>query len=319
MDIQKHSVVQDEKLIDILQDIGYVINANIGKEALHSLQELYSKHHNVKEEKGGMFYSLYSLNLDYRKKINDEILKILSPFYNELFQHYKTVINSFIVKYNGEESAFSLHQDSTSLDENVYSPLSVWIPLQDTNIDNGCLCVVPQSHKIFYPYRGISFPTPFSNIENTLRKYLEPIEMKAGDILLFDNRLVHYSPANHSSKPRIVAMSGIFPQEAKLINCFQDNSLENAPLEIYEQDDDFLLKGKNFYHDCTARPTLGKKAKEISISQPIFTEEMFLNKAKELHLIEHNLKEMQAPKKMNIVSEPKNEKSIKSFLLNLIK
>src|SRR5690606_21476682 len=116
-----------------------------------------------------------------------------------------------------------------------YSCLSVWIPLQDTNLANGCLSVVPHSHKMFAPYRGISFPQQFENISNTVRKYLQPIEMKAGEILLFDNRLVHTSGVNSSGADRVVVMSGIFPSEAKIISCYKDTAVEKSPIEIIEQ------------------------------------------------------------------------------------
>jgi len=306
---QKHSIVKDLDTQEVLASKGYTIVANIGLNKIKKLTELYNQYHKVNSKKGGMFYSLYSLDLKYRKTINEQILNVLSPIYNEKFENYKSVINSFIVKYNGEESAFSLHQDSTSLDENLYSPLSVWIPLQDTTIQNGCLCVIPQSQKIFYPYRGISFPTPFNKIENTLRQYLEPINMEAGDVLLFDNRLVHYSPANKSDSPRIVVMSGLFPKKATLLNCYKDPNIENAPIEIYEQEEDFLLRSTNFFHDCTARPVLGKKIIDIDIELSDFTKEMFEQKAKEYNLKKYDLPELKSPKSMNIISEPKLKES----------
>lgn len=90
-----------------------------------------------------MFYSLYSRDIEYRKIVHESISEIMKPVYDSLFSDYKVVLNSFIVKVSGPESEFCLHQDSTSFDETKYSSLSVWIPLQDTNMSNGCMCVVP--------------------------------------------------------------------------------------------------------------------------------------------------------------------------------
>jgi ectoine hydroxylase-related dioxygenase (phytanoyl-CoA dioxygenase family) len=163
----------------------------------------------------------------------------MKPIFETYFQNYKNVLNSFIVKIAGDKSEFALHQDSTSCDESKYSPLSLWIPLQDTNIDNGTLCVVPKTHQVFSNYRGVSIQPDYYKYEEEIRKYLMPIQLKAGDILVFDNRLVHYSPANKSKNDRIVVMCGLFDKEATFRICYQEN--KNEPIDIYHQADDFFI------------------------------------------------------------------------------
>jgi hypothetical protein len=111
---------------------------------------------------------------------------------------------------------------------------------------------------MFSPYRGVSFPQPFDNISDLVRQYLVPVEVKAGEILLFDNRLVHNSVVNGSGSDRIVVMSGIFPTEAKIIRCYKDMAKTGNQLEIIEEEDDFLLTYQNFFHDCTCRPEVGQ-------------------------------------------------------------
>lgn len=302
---KRHEIIKDTALADTIHDVGYTIPGNIGPEAIARLKELYAELHDFKAPEGGMFYSLYSNNIDYRKQVHQGIWEIMKPIYDQYFNDYKLVINSFIVKLQGSESEFTLHQDSTGMDELEHSPLSVWIPLQDTNLDNGCLSFVPKSHAMFYPYRGISFASPFSNIETEVRKYLVPVEMKAGDILLFDNRLVHYSPPNMTSEPRIIVMSGVFPSSAKMQVCYKDEMIDNAPIEIYEQTDDYLVTNTTFYHNCTCRPERGEKIKELNIELLPFTNEMFAQAAKQAGLQEVNHPRLlNEVLHMNIVSEP---------------
>ena len=258
-----HKIVKNNDFRTDLHETGYRIAGNIGVDILSSLKNLYKKLHALKALEGGMFYSLYSNDIDYRKKVHSEIESILKPIYDNLFDDYKTVINSFIVKIPGPKSDFTLHQDSTGLDEFKYSPLSAWIPLQDTNLNNGTLCVIPKTHEFFSPYRGISFAPPFAQYETVLRKYLVPIDLKAGDILLFDNRLVHYSHLNNSNMERVVVMSGIFPSEADILSVYKDENILNAPLEIYRQSDDFLITNTAFYENCTARPYRGEVIEKV--------------------------------------------------------
>lgn len=284
----KHIFINSEDLTNVIHEIGHVIAGRITEDQLSELKDLYAKLHNFQQQEGGMFYSVYSKDIVYRKRVNDEIQRILQPIYDMLFHDYKTVINSYIVKISGPESEFSLHQDSTGLDEMKYSCLSVWIPLQDTNLSNGCLSVVPHSHKMFSPYRGISFPQQFEKISNTVHRYLQPIDMKAGEILLFDNRLVHTSGVNSSGVDRAVVMSGIFPSEAKIISCYKDTAVENSPIEIIEQADDFLITFENFFHDCTCRPETGTMIDTIDWDVSQMSERQFLALCKKYGLNESN-------------------------------
>jgi len=299
-----HEVIKDSNLKKELHEIGYVVHGNIGAENISKLKALYQELHKFNTPKGGNFYSLYSDDLTYRKKVHDTIGNILYPFYDELFINYKSVINSFIIKVPGPESEFTLHQDSTGLDELTYSPLSIWIPLQDTNMENGTLCVVPKSHGFFYPFRGISFSSPFQHFENLLRAYLVPLDLKSGDIVMFDNRIVHYSHLNKSNTDRVVVMSGLFPKEAKLEACYRDESVSDSPIEVYSQPEDFLLTNTTFFKDCTARPVIGKVVRTLPPMKPKSPYE-WMSFAASNGVPQTNIDELVNVKHaMNIVSEP---------------
>lgn len=259
-----------------IQDKGYAVAGTLDDTVLEALQKHYQENHNFQSPRGGMFYSLYSRDVEYRQKVHDGIGEILKPLYDSLFQDYRVVLNSYIVKVNGPESEFCLHQDSTGIDETKYSNLSVWIPLQDTNMENGCMCVVPHSHKMFSPYRGISFDGPFEKITDTVRRYLQPIELKKGEILLFDNRLVHNSVVNMSGKDRVVIMSGVYPSDAPLISCYKDPEKADSLIELIEQSDDYLITFPNFLHDCRCRPETGESAGFVSWDTRQMTEKEFL-------------------------------------------
>src|SRR5687768_4505137 len=106
----EHIVVKNSALKTTLHDTGYAVHGNIGAINIKRLKDLYSSLHDFKPEKGGMFYSLYSDDIQYRKKVHAGIAEILKPVYDDFFTNYKSVINSFIVKTSGPGSDFSLHQ-----------------------------------------------------------------------------------------------------------------------------------------------------------------------------------------------------------------
>jgi len=262
----RHQVFRDSTMAEVLHQEGLTVESFLSAEQIEALRALYQASHTLSDEQGGMFYSLYSQDLAYREKIHQEVHQILKPTLEHWFKGYKNVINSFVVKLPGKASEFAIHQDTTALDETKFSPLSVWIPLWDVTPENGAMCMVPGSHKLFSPYRGISFPFPFQGANQTVRDYLEPVPVKAGEAVLFDPRVLHNSLPNLSDKPRIALICGIFPQEADFNICFKESP--DSPIEIWQQEDDFLLKYPNFLHHCHDRPVSGKIVQQVEDRYP---------------------------------------------------
>lgn len=76
--------------------------------------------------------------------------------------------------------------------------------LDDMSEENGCLFVVPGSHRQhFTHYRGDTFAgeTP-AELADTFARDAVPLIGRAGDVCLIDTWMVHGSPANRSSEPR---------------------------------------------------------------------------------------------------------------------
>ena len=257
----KHSIIKYDLTKEIIHKKGFYIQPLLTEKILCNLEEIYSKFHHFEDPKGGMFYSIYSQDIDYRKKIHNEIRTLIEPFLDDHFHDFKVMLCSFVVKLPGEKSEFYIHQDTTGMDEWEDSPLTVWIPLQNVDEGNGCLGVIPFSHGFFSPYRSISFPSPFEQIQSTVRNYLQPVDMKRGEALFFDNRIVHHSYANQTKMPRIAVVCGLFPKNAKLITCHKPTYTHSGKIEIIEHPDDYLLTGKNFLIDCQKRPENGKHLK----------------------------------------------------------
>jgi hypothetical protein len=271
----KYSIIKDDQIAAAVQNKGYSVQPILSKEAQESLIALFNGTHQIENVDGGMFYSIYSQDTDYRKKIHEEIKEIIQPMVNQICDQYKMVLNSFVVKISGKKSEFYLHQDTTGIDEWEHSPLSLWIPLQDVDENNGCLGIIPCSQHFLTPYRSISFPAPFDHIQNTVKQYLQPLKMKSGEVLIFDNRMLHHSYSNKSGQPRIALICGLFPKEAQMITCHKPVYECGGQVEIIGQEDDFLLTGKNFLIDCQKRPESGTSLKWVEDPYPPISEDEF--------------------------------------------
>lgn len=297
------TVIRDENIGNQVNSEGYVVKPLLSEKQVTDLVNLYAELHNIDQEDGGMFYSVYSQNLDYRKEIHNKIGVILKPVLENHFKDYRVLLNSFVVKTSGSKSEFYLHQDTTGLDETKYSPLNLWIPLTDVDEKNGCLGMVPRSHRFFTPYRSISFPAPFDDIQTVVKRYLKPIRMKQGEVLIFDNRLAHNSFINQSGETRVAVVCGLFPKEAKLQTCFKPEYELGGSVEIIEHDDDFLLKHPNFLIDCQLRPNTGVSKGWVNDNYQAISEEDFRSLCAKFG-VEPERDKVEPMGECNLISEP---------------
>lgn len=302
----RHSIFNNDGLADIIHEVGYKVTPFLDQASLNQLQALYDETHQINDARGGMFYSVYSRDLAYRKKIHDRINDILQPILDTKFSNFRVMINSFVIKAPGPKSEFHLHADTTGLDESKYSALNVWIPLLDVDKDNGALALVPKSHKFFTPYRSISFPAPFDHIQSTVKKYLKVIPVKAGEALIFDNRLLHNSPPNTTNQTRVAVVCGLFPKEATMMTCHKENYVLEGKVELIEHNDDFLLTHPKFLIDCQDRPHLGKSLGFVDDNYPKISPEEFEELCKAHHVNESNEISIESTD-CNLIGEPIHE------------
>lgn len=101
------------------------------------------------------------------------------------------------------------HQDDAYYTQNSDCDcrMSAWIPLQDCDEKNGCLWVIPGSHKTGLKpahligddtgHCELAFDHGTAEIEGAI-----PVPMKAGTVLLFHALLAHRSLGNHTARPR---------------------------------------------------------------------------------------------------------------------
>lgn len=102
-------------------------------------------------------------------------------------------------------TSFPLHQDSQYYGSKTepITIVTIWIPLIDVNEKNGCLWVIPGSHKwgLLPSARGEDQNMrSFENVEE--RGDPVPIPMNYGDILAFHNLTFHASKVNNSNSVR---------------------------------------------------------------------------------------------------------------------
>ncbi|NWB51093.1 phytanoyl-CoA dioxygenase family protein [Pseudomonas gingeri] len=128
----------------------------------------------------------------------DVITNIIRSFISEPAIYLKVVLR-IDTPFESRELAY-WHQDDYYVKGNE-TELTVWIPLQDTSVPQGCLSVMPGSHKLGRLEH--SYASGKKNIpQGIYDREVRLVEMVQGDALFFSSLLVHSSNFNFSENIR---------------------------------------------------------------------------------------------------------------------
>ena len=130
---------------------------------------------------------------------NDDVLAILSQLLGDGVRYQNTKLNLKSPEYG---SPVEWHQDWAFYPHTNDDVLAVGVAIDDMMLENGCLMVVPGSHRgpvLDHHQDGyfVGAVTPDGLAEKAV-----PIELRAGDISTHHARLLHGSAPNTSAHPR---------------------------------------------------------------------------------------------------------------------
>ncbi len=205
----------------------------------------------------GYYISVFDSNLEKRKYINSVLKEIFSNKVEDLLNGYKILYGNFMYKEAGGKE-IEVHQDFSFVDEKKYTAFNLWIPLQDTSPFNGGFHLIESSNKLFNSYRSSTIPHNLTHYNEAFKKLMKPIDVKAGEGLLFDHRLFHYSTPNQSDKIRIAVQMVLIPEDATPVMYYYRPESDKNNLEVYEITEDFLLTKNLWSNPSESLKLIGK-------------------------------------------------------------
>jgi ectoine hydroxylase-related dioxygenase (phytanoyl-CoA dioxygenase family) len=97
-------------------------------------------------------------------------------------------------------SAKPWHQDAAYWSKYAANQITVWIALDDADVDNGCVWAIPGSHKLgLIPHVAKELQVEQSRIDVAKSA---PVPVKSGGLLIFHSLVLHMSHKNTSSRQR---------------------------------------------------------------------------------------------------------------------
>jgi hypothetical protein len=236
---------------------GYVLVPSLlNSEQIDTLNSVFQKFRTRYE--GPFHTSHFSRDISYKQQVHDAIAATVFPSAASYLNDFRPVFGNFMIKNADHDFAMPLHSDWTYVNEPEFSSAAVWIPLVDVSAENGCLGIIEGSHKVTDRIRGPEIQeSARKDDKDWAKRYGKLLPMKAGDAIIYNHALLHYSPPNKSSSIRPAVNLSLAPANAPLIHyCIPEGSKE---IEMYQvTDSNFFIHYNHFQ-----RPETGTLVKTM--------------------------------------------------------
>jgi phytanoyl-CoA hydroxylase len=155
----------------------------------------------------GYIWELAMLSDKTKSFASDE--RILNLIEDLVYPGIAIYSSKVVSKLPNSDTVCHWHQDDSYYIQAGESDvrMSIWVPLTDATLDNGCLWVVPGSHKQgLQPYTRKNYGTcrlalAEEQVDFDLSKAL-PLEIEQGNMILFSAKLWHGSKGNQTNQIR---------------------------------------------------------------------------------------------------------------------
>jgi len=208
----------------------------------------------------------HSLSHHNGATLRNESIEMIAEYYQPALEKiihpdFEVLPGVHLIKSQGLRSRLGYHQDSALVDERNSFSLQAWMPLQDTNWKNGTIYVIPGSSSYVNPQRGPTVPNMLLESIRRVDKYGLPVNMKAGEVLFFNSRMIHGSSRNFRKQRRLAVNAIIKPRKEPIVYYFYDKRSNTENVEMYRITDEFYAN-----EDIYSRP--------VSNAQLIQTEKL---------------------------------------------
>ena len=229
---------------------GYTVFPLLSHDETNELKQYYESL-NFKDDNGfGFHVSMDKPDKNISLQIREKLWGTILPELDKYLIDYKPFVASFVVKDPNPKGVVPAHQDwsFTDKEEDGFCSITCWVALVDTSLENGELGVIKGSHKLMQNHRpspSPQAPVPLSEHMFSIFPYLKTIDMKAGEVLMFDNRTFHASPPNTTSEVRLAAGVGVTQKDAQLVHYYLKPDGTKATILKYAVDEDFFIHYNN--------------------------------------------------------------------------
>jgi len=224
--VSSEALAECEEEIQKMHVLAAELAANGDKRSGHFQREPYAK---GKEQDGLPVLRKIEQTRDFSKVFKDLAAhsKLVPVVQHLIGQDLLLFRSTLMLKPAFHGSSHGFHQDSAYWPMEPPSLCTVSIALTESDSENGCIKVIPESHKWGMQKWGhIARPqgAELTDREDIDESKAIEVPLKAGTALLFHSLCVHGSGPNNSARARHTALYAYFPPTVRYIARGKDTS-----------------------------------------------------------------------------------------------
>lgn len=237
-------ILIDPDLNAQFEELGWVVVPFLSPEEVDQVVQIYRETGPAPgDPRLSIFFDYQSGSPDYKRAASNALRPIWERHAADILDDYELFYPEFIMKWPGYRSGFAPHQDVTFVDESKYRTVSIWVPMVDVTgedgADAGLICMLPGSHRWVEWPQAWNPEFPFSGLErDIIEKHSVGVPVRAGEGLVFDHRIVHFSLPNNNPVPRLVCDGNFRPREAEM---YHYRSSGEGSFDLYAIDEEFFF------------------------------------------------------------------------------
>jgi ectoine hydroxylase-related dioxygenase (phytanoyl-CoA dioxygenase family) len=260
----KREIFKNREEQALFDQFGYVTREFLSSGEIEELNQLFDEtvrngHETYEHFRHLRYYiSVFDKDTEKRREVDHTVKRIFRDKIDQFMMNYRILLCNFMAKEPKGNGEIQVHQDFTFVDEDRFVGFNLWVPLRDTDLNNGCFYMLPGSNKLLRSYRASSIPDTLTQYNDRLKRYMTPKPLKAGHGIAFDHKLFHYSPNNNSEEWRPAVQLVLVPSEAQEITLHYDRNRDPNHLVVYKVDANYLTGG-NLWQPPAGLEASGKK------------------------------------------------------------
>jgi hypothetical protein len=169
----------------------------------------------------------------YRKRVDELVRSTFAGRLDALLCGYEILNGGLLLKPAGSSEVL-LHYDWTMIRDLDQVSLNVWCPLVDVDISNGALQLVEGSQRLVRHIGAPLAPLYCRGYEAVLKERSTPILLRAGEAVIYDSTLLHWSSPNGSGRARPVIAMNCLPRTATPVLYRLDDQTAGRRFEIFD-------------------------------------------------------------------------------------
>ena len=230
-------IFNDPALQAEYDEMGYVVVDFLDQNEVMALADTYKKL-NGQPTFSSFATSNMSMDTAYRQSVSDSVISTFTRATEKYLNDCRMFFGIFTSKQpSNERSLCPMHQDPTYVDESLYTSLTIWVPLIDTNEINGALEVMDRSHLLNGSPRSTLPRFPYPEFASHMTEnYYKRLDMKAGQAYIGNSKVFHWSPSNMSDTERVAALAWLSENESTMRCYYQDYQNPGDIMEVFEVD-----------------------------------------------------------------------------------